>query len=124
MRNNREVRNAVLEVDKSENRIAAGRTERYPHVKAGLEQAYLLAPLDVTIKRGALGTFASTGPIPDRETTLRTQGWTTSISAGVVQPIAGLYRIGLGIDRLEVGREIARTSSSAGSGSRPASLRD
>jgi outer membrane protein TolC len=109
MRNNREVRNAVLEVDKSENRIAAGRTERYPHFKAGIEQAYLLTPLDVTIDRGALGTFPSTGPIPDRETTLRTpQGWTTAISAGVVQPIAGLYRIGLGLERLEVGREIAR----------------
>jgi outer membrane protein TolC len=109
MRNNREVRNAILEVDKSENRIAAGRTERYPHLKAGIEQAYLLAPLDVTIDRGAFGTFPSTGPIPDRETTLRTpQGWSTAISAGVVQPIAGLYRIGLGLDRLEVGRDIAR----------------
>ncbi len=109
MRNNREVRNAVLEVDKSENRIAATRTERYPHFRAGVEQAYLLTPLDVTIERGALGTFPGTGPIPDRETTLRTpQGWSTAISAGVVQPLAGLYRIGLGLERLEVGREIAR----------------
>ena len=109
MRNNREVRNASLEVDKSENRIAAGRTERYPYFKVGVEQSYLLAPLDLTFERGALGTIPGTGPIPDKETTIRTPtGWATGISAGIVQPVAGLYRIGLGIERLEVGREIAR----------------
>ena len=109
MRNNREVRNAVLEVDKSENRIAATKTERYPYFKVGIEQSYLLAPLDLTFERGAFGTFPSTGPIPDKETTVRTPtGWTTTFSAGVVQPLAGLYRIGLGIERLEVGRDIAR----------------
>jgi outer membrane protein TolC len=109
MRNNREIRNATLEVDKSENRIAAGRTERYPYFKVGIEQSYLLAPLDLTFERGSLGTIPGTGPIPDRETTVRTPtGWTTALSAGIVQPLAGLYRIGLGIERLEVGREIAR----------------
>jgi outer membrane protein TolC len=109
VRNNREVRNATLEVDKSENRIAATRTERLPHLRLGLEQSYLLTPLDVTIERGAFGTFQDTGPIPARETTLRTPpGWATAVSAGIVQPLFGLYRIGLGIERLEVGREIAR----------------
>jgi outer membrane protein len=109
MRNNREVRNAVLEVDKSENRIAATRTERLPHFRLGIEQSYLLTPLDLTFERGAFGTFQDTGPIPARDTTIRTpQGWSTGLSAGVVQPLLGLYRIGLGIERLEVGREIAR----------------
>ena len=109
MRSNREVRNATLEVDKSENRIAATRTERLPHFRLGIEQVYVLTPLDLTFERGAFGTFPGTGPIPGTETTLRTPpGWTTSISAGVVQPLLGLYRIGLGIERLEVGREIAR----------------
>jgi outer membrane protein len=109
IRNNREVKNAALEVDKSENRIAAGRTERLPNFRLGLEQAYLLTPLDLTFERGAFGTFPDTGPIPARETTLRTPpGWSTSVTAGIVQPLLGLYRIGLGIERLEVGREIAR----------------
>jgi outer membrane protein TolC len=109
MRNNREVRNAALEVDKSENRIAATKTERLPHFRLGLEQSYLLTPLDLTFERGAFGTFQDTGPIPARETTIRTpQGWNTAVTAGVVQPLLGLYRIGLGIERLEVGREIAR----------------
>ena len=109
VRNNRELKNAILEVDKSENRLAAGKTERYPYFKVGLEQSYLLAPLDLTFDKGAFGTFPGTGPIPDKETTIRTPtGWMTMISAGVTQPIAGLYRIGIGVDRLEVGRDIAR----------------
>ena len=50
VRNNRELKNAVLEVDKSENRLAAVKTERYPYFKVGLEQSYLLAPLDLLPK--------------------------------------------------------------------------
>ena len=109
MRNNHEVRNALLEVDKSENRLAAGRTERWPHLRVGLEQVYLLAPIDLTFGSGVFGTVPGVGAIPPTETVIRTsQGWTTAVSASAVQPIAGLYRIGLGIERLEVGREIRR----------------
>jgi outer membrane protein TolC len=52
MRNNREVRNAILEVDKSEAWLAAGRAERWPQFRVGLEQAYLLASIDLTFASG------------------------------------------------------------------------
>jgi outer membrane protein TolC len=46
--------------------------------------------------------------VPANDTTLSTQRWLAAVSAGVVQPIAQQYRLGLTVDQLGVAQNIAR----------------
>ena len=107
LENNRRVKNAALEVGKSEDEIAAFKTKRLPALKLDVIEAYPLAPIDLTFQQGDLGSSPTTGPIPPRETKIRTpRKPMTAIASSVTQPLSQLYRLGLGIDQLEVGRGI------------------
>ena len=107
LQNNRQVNNAALEVGKSEDGIAAFKTKRLPAFKFDVTEAEPLTPIDLKFKQGDLGSDPSTGPIPATNTTIRTpRKPLTAINSNITQPLLQLYRIGLGIDQLEVGRGI------------------
>jgi outer membrane protein len=107
LQNNRQVNNAALEVGKSEDGIAAFKTKRLPALKLDVTEAEPLTPIDLKFKQGDLGSDPSTGPIPATNTTIRTpRKPLTAINSSITQPLLQLYRIGLGIDQLEVGRGI------------------
>ncbi len=107
LENNRQVKNAALEVGKSEDQIAAFKTKRLPALKLDLMEAEPLAPIELKFQQGDLGSSPTTGPIPPTNTTIRTpQKPMTAITTSITQPLSQLYRIGLGIDQLEVGRGI------------------
>ncbi len=109
LKDNRPVKNAALEVEKAQDRVSAAKTLRWPALTFSLLESRLLTPLDFEFKTGVFGTFASTGPIPDKDTKVRTEPrFHTFIAGSVTQPLSQLYRIGLGIERLEVDREITR----------------
>jgi outer membrane efflux protein len=98
LQNNRLVHNAALEVDKATDRVAAARTRRLPAFDVYVLESYLLTPVDFTFEQGTFGTFPSTGPIPAKDTTIRTERQpTTLVSARVTQPLSQLYRIGLNV---------------------------
>jgi outer membrane protein TolC len=107
LQNNRQVNNAALEVSKSEDQIAAFKTKRLPGLKLDLTEAEPRTSIDLKFKQGDLGSAPSTGPIPPTDTTIRTpRKPLTAINSSITQPLLQLYRIGLGIDQLEVGRGI------------------
>jgi outer membrane protein len=106
---NRLIRSSALDVAKYGNQLAAARTQRLPQFQVTVTPAYLLAPIDVHVDKGAFGTFQGIGSVPPQDTTLRTEpGLGVAATAGVTQPIAQLYRIGLTIDQLEVARDMSR----------------
>ena len=108
LQNNRQVYNATLEVGKKTDQAAAARTQWFPVFDVNVLESYLLTPVDFTFHQGALGTFPSTGPIPARDTTIRTERRpTTFVSAKVTQPLSQLYRIGLNVQLQEVGGAVA-----------------
>lgn len=107
LQNNRQVNNAALEVGKSGDEIAAFKTKRLPALKLDAIEAYLLTPIELEFKQGDLGVSSTAGPIPDKDTKIRTgRKPMTAITSSITQPLSQLYRIGLGIDQLEVGRGI------------------
>ncbi len=109
LENNRQVKNAALEVGKSEDQIAAFKTKRLPALKLDVMEVYPVAPIELHFKQGDLGTLPTVGPIPDRDTTIRTpQKPMTAITTSITQPLSQLYRLGLGVDQLEVGRGITQ----------------
>ncbi|MGE5220237.1 MAG: TolC family protein [Chloroflexota bacterium] len=107
LENNRQVKNAALEVGKSEDEIAAFKTKRLPSLKLDLMEVEPLAPIEMKFQQGDLGSSPTTGPIPPTNTTIRTpRKPLTAVNSNITQPLSQLYRIGLGIDQLEVGRGI------------------
>lgn len=108
LRDNRQVRNAALEVEKSADQLAAARTRRLPEFKFSVLGTQLLTPIDFRFEKGAFGTYPDIGPIPDKDTAISTPRRPTAVISGEInQPLSQLYRIGLNIKQLGIGREIA-----------------
>lgn len=105
---NRGVRTAALEVGRAGDRIGAAQTRRLPGIRVGVGADYPLIPIDLEFRTGDFGTFPGIGPVPASDTTLSTQKWIATASAGIVQPLAQQYRLGLTIDQLGVAQNIAR----------------
>lgn len=109
LRDNRQVKNAALEVNKSEDRLAAARTRRLPEFKFNALGSQLLSSIDFKFERGVFGNYPGIGPIPSEETVISTPRRPTFVMIGQVnQPVSQLYRIGLNLKQLDAGREIAQ----------------
>src|ERR1044071_7892187 len=68
---NRPVRNARLDVLNFDDRAAELRTKRLPSFKVSTLVSQPLTPFEIKFEKGAFGTFAETGPIPNEETTIK-----------------------------------------------------
>jgi outer membrane protein len=110
LQKNRQVQNSTLDVAKSNDQLESAKTQRLPQLQLAVTPAYLVRPIDLTFQQGAFGSYpAPVGSVPAQDTTLTTsRGYTTAISASVVQPLSQLYKIGLKIEQLGVGTEMSR----------------
>lgn len=106
---NRPVRNARLEVDNYEDRLAVLKTKRLPTFKTSTLVSQPLTRMEFSFEKGAFGTFPETGPIPDEDTTISSPMTPTAlVNAQITQPLSQLYRIKLNIKQAELSREIGR----------------
>jgi len=109
MANNRQLKQAVVAIEKAEDEVAATRTERLPQFNLTLLESELLTPLNFQFPAGEFGTFPGIGPIPAHTTDISTPlRPTTYIFQTVAQPLSQLHRIGLGIQSGQVNVELAR----------------
>ncbi len=94
--NNRDLKVSGLDVGKQREALDEAKTELYPRFDTSVLGAQLLTPLDFTIKKGQLGTFSGTGPIPGSNTNLHTPARPIAIaSVTATQPLTQLIRIHL-----------------------------
>lgn len=104
---NRQVKNAALEVEKATDDIAAARARRWPSLHLSLRGTHSFTQESYTVKAGQLGEYPATGPLPGTDIKLKSAidigGF---LSTEVVQPLSQQYRIGLGIQQLELGQEL------------------
>src|SRR6266550_6125184 len=103
--NNRDLKQYGLDIGKQRETLGAAKTHLYPRFDTSVLAAQLLTPLDFTIKKGQLGTFSGTGPIPGSDTNLHTPARPIAIaSVTLTQPLTQLIRINLSIadQRLKV----------------------
>jgi outer membrane protein TolC len=101
--NNANVRNAQLEVERGETRVAAARTRRLPSLKFEMVGGEALNNLSIKIKEGELGTFENTGPLPNHDTRIDLARTFSMIGiTRITQPLTQLHSIGLGIQLKEV----------------------
>jgi len=105
---NRTARNAKLEIEKSEDRVAQMRTRRLPSLKLSSLISQPLSTFETKFEKGVFGTYPGIGPVPAEETFISSSLKTTAlVVAQVQQPLTQLRRIGLQIKQQEVGREIS-----------------
>src|SRR5262245_5385788 len=108
LRENRQIKNSALELEKFDFRISAARTHRLPEFKISSLGSQLLSSLDFKFERGVFGNYPNIGPIPAQDAVITTPRRPTIVTIGQVnQPLSQLYRVGLNLKQLDVGREIA-----------------
>jgi len=103
--NNRDLKVWGLDVGKQREALGEAKTHLYPRFDTSVLAAQLLTPIDFKIKKGELGTFPGTGPIPGSDTNLHTPARPIAIaSVTATQPLTQLIRIHLSIadQRLKV----------------------
>lgn len=108
LQDNRQIKSAALEINKSEDRLAAARTRRLPEFKLNALGSQLLSSIDFKFQQGLFGNYPGIGPIPATDTTISTPRRPTFVMIGQInQPLSQLYGIGLKLKQLDAGREIA-----------------
>ncbi|MEQ9619601.1 MAG: TolC family protein [Deltaproteobacteria bacterium] len=107
-RDNKNIDNALLEVEKAGDAIKAARTRLFPEFDFSLYELYHLTEEAFTFQKGVFGDFAGIGPIPAETVKIRTApDFTTFLTATVGQPISHLYEISLLVRQREVQKELS-----------------
>jgi outer membrane protein TolC len=106
--NNRTLKIASLEMDKSKWQIAEVKTQRLPSFSATVLRSQLLNEVDFTFPAGSFGSYPGIGPIPSTETKVTTPRRPIAfISGQATQPLSQLYKIHLGIRSQELNWQLS-----------------
>lgn len=112
--NNREAKNARLEIEKSGDKLDAYRTRRLPQFKLSSQLSQPLSSFDTTFEKGVFGTYPGIGPIPNEDTVIKSSTNTTGLLvAQVSQPITQLRRLNFQIKQKQLDVEISQTKLAA-----------
>jgi outer membrane protein TolC len=110
LRNNRDARNARLEIEKANDKASVYRTRRLPSFKISSLISQPLSTFDTKFEKGVFGTYEGIGSVPNEDVTISSSTNTTGLLvAQVTQPITQLRRINLQIKQQELGVEISET---------------
>lgn len=110
---NRELKQARLEIHKQQEAFSEAKIQLYPRFDTYLLASELLTPLDFTILPGTFGSFPATGPIPPKNSEIHTPARPVAIvSVTATQPLTQLFRIDLSIKEQKLGVKLSQQSYS------------
>jgi outer membrane protein TolC len=99
--NNPTVQNAGISVDKAGDQVEATATRRFPSLNLRVRELRNLSDESFEFEQGSLGTVDGE-PVPTETRSIDTKSdWTTHVSVEAKQPLIGLYKIGLDVDRMK-----------------------
>lgn len=106
--NNRSLRIASLDVDKSKWQVEAAKTKRLPSVNGYLLGVGTLNSPAFNFKEGQFGNVGNT-PVPSKDTNILLSHGPTGYAVGeVAQPLTQLYKIRLAIREKQLSSELAK----------------
>jgi outer membrane protein TolC len=109
--NNRDVRISELSVVKARESVAEARTNYLPKLDSYVLAGVPLQPLDFTVPAGTFGTYPSIGPIPAKESTIRSpEKLGAFVYATAAQPLTQLYKVKLAVQEARLGTDLAHES--------------
>lgn len=110
LKNNREAKNARLEIEKADDKLHAYRTRRLPSFKISSLVSQPFNSFDTVFERGVFGIYPGNVPVPLQDTVIKSSTNTTLLLTGqVTQPITQLHRINLQIKQQKLDLEISET---------------
>ena len=110
LKNNRQAKNARLEIEKTDDKLHAYRTRRLPSFKISSLVSQPLNSFDTTFEQGVFGIYPGNIPVPLQDSVIKSSTNTTFLLAGqVTQPITQLRRINLQIKQQKLDVEISET---------------
>jgi outer membrane protein len=110
LENNREAKNARLEIEKAGDKLDAYRTRRLPSFKISSLVLQPLNTIDTKFERGVFGVYPGNVPVPIQDTVIKSSTNTNALLLGqVTQPITQLRRIGFQIKQQKLIVEISET---------------
>ena len=105
--NNRSLRIATLEVDKSKWQIAEVKTKRLPSFSGTVLGSQLLNEVSFSFPAGSFGNLPGIGPFPTADTKITTPRQPIAYVFGqATQPLSQLYKIHLGVQARELDAKI------------------
>jgi outer membrane protein TolC len=114
LQDNRQVKNAALEISKSEHMLAATRTRRLPNFEVIVGESWFLnPPQNFNALGGTPGVLPVPIPIISAPNLISTRQPTALMTGLMAQPLSQQYRIGLNISMHGVMRDISREQSRA-----------
>ena len=109
LRDNPQIKNAAIDVNRTVEEFAASRTRRLPSFSFDITGSQQLTPINFTFERGVFGTYPGIGPVPGETTRLSTPMQPTAIFVTrISQPLSQLHRINLNLKQLRLKGEIAQ----------------
>lgn len=110
LKNNREAKNARLEIEKAGDKLDAYRTRRLPSFKISSLVSQPFNTIDTKFERGVFGIYPGNVPVPIEDTVIKSSMNTTALLVGqVTQPITQLRRINFQIKQQQLAVEISET---------------
>ena len=114
LQDNRQVKNAALEISKSEHMLSAVRTRRLPNFEVIVGESWFLnPPQNFNALGGTPGVLPIPIPIISAPNLVSTRQPTALMTGLMAQPLSQQYRIGLNISMHGVMRDISREQSRA-----------
>src|SRR2546422_2978241 len=114
LENNRGLRSSALDAEKLGDRLKSSSTRQFPSISLYALGAQQLRSFDFTLKKGVLGTYSGTGPLPSEDVHLQTSTAPTGIFVGrLAQPLTSLIKIRRSLDTLKTGVEMANEQTRA-----------
>jgi outer membrane protein TolC len=112
--NNRTLKIATLEIDKSRWQIAEVKTKRLPSLSGTVLGSQLLNEVSFSFPAGSFGSVPGVGPFPTSDTKITTPRQPIAYVFGQVsQPLSQLYKIQLGIRAKELDTKITSEKARA-----------
>jgi len=112
--NNRSLKIASLEVDKSNWQLAEIKTKRLPSISGTVLGSQLLNEVSFSFPAGAFGEIPGVGPFPTTDTKITTPRQPIAyVMAQAIQPLSQLYKINLGVRAEELSTRIAAEKARA-----------
>ena len=106
--NNRDVRISVLNVTKAKETVAETKTNFLPKLDSYVLAGAPLQQLNFTVPAGSFGTYPGIGPIPGKESSIRSpQQFGAFAYATAAQPLTQLYKVKLAVEEARLGIDLA-----------------
>ncbi len=109
LEHNRLVQSAALDVGRADDRLAGAKAQRWPTLSVTVLGSHLFTPIEFVFKKGSIGDFPTTGPIPAQDTKIGTTKGFSGLGLGQLEfGLSQQYKIGLNVGISKLGGEYYR----------------